>query len=322
MFFNLLYSFIIISQIYHYHFSEIISLSVNSFYKYEYKTNITSIDDLSETYLYSNIYIGDPSYEIKALLSIYHSYFSITKDIIIKGPNDSLTYYDMIKSNSFKNVSNSMDNNYNSIAKEKFILNIFNYKANEYYNITVDDMIFFYNNNKKDINNEKLYNLNIGFQILNKKELKEREMYSFINQLKNRSIIQNYDLCFFFQRGKKNNGSFLYNPDELINLKGELFIGELPDIYNSNFNNKQLLSTYSIYSGTLFKWALEFSNVYYNISIDETKQIYIKDVQLNINQIVILAPMIYNHKPHCIPLKIQILTNKFKSHDHLLMNRI
>jgi len=58
----------------------------------------------------------------------------------------------------------------------------------------------------------------------------------------------------------------LYNPDELINAKGKLLIGDLPNNYNpNNFNENQLLTTYSIYNNLFFKWGLEFSNIYYNI---------------------------------------------------------
>ena len=131
---NSLCILIIINQIYHYHSSNIISLPINSFFKYSHKANITSIDDLAETYLYSKINIGEPSYEIKAFLSIYHSYFSLTKNLITKKVNDSLSYYDMEKSNSFKNVSNNLDdNNYNSIAQETFILKFFGCQKLQYF---------------------------------------------------------------------------------------------------------------------------------------------------------------------------------------------
>ena len=154
-------------------------------------------------------------------------------------------------------------------------------------------MIFIYNDNNKDNNLANSYYLNIGFQIINQKKYKERENYNFINQLKKRNIIENYDWCIFFKKGKNHDGSFLYNPDELINAKGELLIGDLPNNYNPDFQNKQLLSTYSIYSNQLFKWSLEFSNVYYNKSINVTKKIDISDFQLNINNYIILAPISY-----------------------------
>ena len=73
---KLLYFIIIINQIYLLHTSQIVSLPFNSFFKYGYRTNITSIDDLSRMNLYSKINIGEPLYEIKTFLSVQHSYFS------------------------------------------------------------------------------------------------------------------------------------------------------------------------------------------------------------------------------------------------------
>ena len=298
MSFQLLYFIIIINQIYLLHSSQIVSLPFNSFFKYGNRTNISSIDDLSRINLYSKINIGEPLYEIKAFLSVQHSYFSINKDYLSKNINDFFTHYNIKKSNSFKNVSTNIsilgNINYDSVATEKFELNIYNYIKKEYYNISLDDMIIIYNDNdKNDQNILNTYYLNIGFQIINQKKYKEREQFNFINQLKKKNIIQRYDWCIFFQKGKNNNGSFLYNPNELINAKGEILIGDLPNNYNSNFHSQQLLSTYSIFSDSLYKWALEFSNVYYNKSLNEIKKIHYTDVQLNINSYVILSPMIY-----------------------------
>lgn len=294
---------IVINQIYIFNSSEIVSIPFNSFFKHRTKTNISSIDDLAQTNLYSIISIGEPSYEIKAFLSVQHSYFSITSNHITKNVNEFSSHYDLKKSNSFKNITNSnsrrlFDIKNDFIAKEKFKLNVFNYQKKEHYNISIDDMIFIYDNKKKDTNDKdkkiNSYYLNIGFQIINQKKINERNKYNFIYQLKKRNIIKNYDWCIFFEKGKNENGNFLYNPDELINAKGKLLIGDLPNNYNpNNFNENQLLTTYSIYNNQVFKWGLEFSSIYYNISSNITRKITINDVQLNINNYLILCPMIY-----------------------------
>jgi hypothetical protein len=294
---------IVINQIYILKASEVVSIPFNSFFRHGTKTNISSIDDLAQTNLYSTISIGEPSYEIKAFLSVQHSYFSITSNHITKNVNEFSSHYDLKKSNSFKNITNSnsrrlFDIKNDFIAKEKFKLNVFNYQKKEHYNISIDDMIFIYDNKKKDTNDKdkkiNSYYLNIGFQIINQKKINERNKYNFIYQLKKRNIIKNYDWCIFFEKGKNENGNFLYNPDELINAKGKLLIGDLPNNYNpNNFNENQLLTTYSIYNNQVFKWGLEFSSIYYNISSNITRKITINDVQLNINNYLILCPMIY-----------------------------
>ena len=249
---------------------EIVSIPFNSYFNHKTKKSISSLDDLSRTNLYTKISIGEPSQEIQAFLSVQHSYFSISTSQNIKNINDFHSHYNIVKSNSFKNISTGRvltDTNYNSMAMEKFKLNMFDYKNKEYYNISINDMIFIYNNKDDDINankninqksdkkEEKSYYLNIGFQIINQKFFKEREKYNFITQLKKRGLINQYDWSIYFKKGPKNNGSFLYNPDFLINAEGEILIGDLPNNYNpNNYNIEQLKKTYSIYTPQLFKW--------------------------------------------------------------------
>ena len=293
----ILFIFIIINNIYLIHSSEIIIIPFFSFLRLRTNCNLLSIDDLAYSSLYTNIKIGDPTYDIKTFLSVQHPYFSITQNNLLDNRNDFFSNYSFSKSNTFKNITinekNIKNTNYDSAAKEKFELNLFNHEKKVRYNLTIDDMIFIFNDNIKGINTGKTFNLNIGFQIINKNKYKEREKYNFIYQLKDRHIIQNYDWCIFFEKGKNNNGSFLYNPNELINAKGELFLGDFPHNYNNNFHKSQLLSAYSVYSPILFKWALEFSSIYYNKTIKETIDISIKGIQLNFNNYLILAPMIY-----------------------------
>ena len=302
--------FIILAYIFSFIYcQEIVSIPFNSQYNRKNKKSITSLDDLADTNLYTKISIGEPSHEIQAFLSVQHSYFSISSSKNIKNINDFQSHYNIIKSNSFKNILTGRtlaEANYNSMAMEKFQLNIFNYKKREYYNTSINDMIFIYNN--KDNVNEKSYYLNIGFQIINQKFFKEREKYNFITQLKKREIIGNYDWSIFFKKGPNNNGNFLYNPEYLINAKGEILIGDLPNNYNpNNFNIQQLKKTYSKYTPLLFKWGLEFKNIYFYKNNNESniisnkngtnmENISVTDVQININQYIILSPLIYFYK--------------------------
>ena len=297
---------------------EIVSIPFTSYFNHKTKTNISTMDDLSKSNLCAKILIGDPSHEIYAFLSIHHSYFSISTSKNIKNINDFQSHYNIVKSNTFKNISTGkrflLDTNYDSIAAEKFKLNMFNSQKKEYYNISINDMIFIYNTNENNINTnykninqnkeeQKSYYLNIGFQIINQKMLKEREKYNFITQLKKREIIDKYDWSIFFKKGPNNNGNFLDNPDYLINAKGEILIGDLPDNYNpNNYNIEQLKKTYSIYNSNIFKWGLEFKEIFYykdNIKKQNSTQIVnisVKDVHININNYIILSPMIYFHK--------------------------
>jgi len=294
---------------------EIVSIPFNSYFNHKTKKNISSLDDLSRSNLYSKISIGEPSQEIHAFLSVQHSYFSISASPNIKNINDFQSHYNIVKSNSFKNISTGRyltDTNYDSIAMEKFKINIFNYNKKEYSNKSINDMIFIYNNKDYEINTNKVNNyfLNIGFQIINQKLIKEREKYNFITQLKKRDIIKKYDWSIYFEKGPNNKGNFLDNPDYLLNAKGEILIGDLPNNYNpNNYNIEQLKKTYSIYTPQLFKWGLKFKEIYYykntknnndignnNKNSSQMVNISIKDVQININNYIILSPIIYFHK--------------------------
>ena len=283
--------------------NDIVSIPFNSYFNHKSKQNITSIDDFSRNNLYTKILIGEPPQEIQTFLSVQHSYFSITTSQLTKNANDFYSHYNITKSYSFKNISTGRylesNNNYDSIAMEKFNLNKYNYEKNEYYNISIDDMIFIYNNKDSNINNiNNKYYLNIGLQIINQKYLKEREKYNFISQLKKRKIIDKYEWSIHFQKGPNNNGNFLSNPDYLINAKGQLLIGDIP----SEYNKEKIKTTYSIYTPQLFKWGLQFSDIYYYKdnkdinNITNTEIISITDAQININNYVILSPMIYFHK--------------------------
>ena len=99
---HLIIIIIIINQLDILNSSDVVLISFKSFFKYGSKTNMSSIDDLANTNLYSKINIGDPSYEIKAFLSVQHPYFSITPNHITKNINEFSSHYDITKSNSFK----------------------------------------------------------------------------------------------------------------------------------------------------------------------------------------------------------------------------
>ena len=79
----LLFIIIFLNQLYLTYNSEIVSIQFDSFFKQGTKTNISSIDDLAHVNLLSKINIGTPSYEIKTFLSVQHSFFSITPNIVI-----------------------------------------------------------------------------------------------------------------------------------------------------------------------------------------------------------------------------------------------
>ena len=72
---------------------------------------------------------------------------------------------------------------------------------------------------------------------------------------------------------KYNNNNLLYDSDELINLKGNLIIGDFPHKFDSkNYYKSQFIKTYS--SLKVMKWELEFNKIYYinTIKISNSNQ--------------------------------------------------
>ena len=256
------------------------------------------IDDLEERNLYSIINIGEPDYKIKTILSSQHSYFALTpnKYIDIDPLNISLSNYNFTKSNTFKNVTclnqYYFESNKDILGEESIKIDIFNYNDGKSREKYINNMNIIIGINDKYIENH--YSLNIGFQLIMNNNNRETQNYNFIYQLKEKGIINNYYWCLFFERGTKENGIFLYNPDELFNAKGKLIIGDLPSNYQSQkFHKSQLLSTYSYGKDSIKTWAIQFNDIYYyNKNNKIIKDIYY-DVHFDINNYQIQAPNSY-----------------------------
>ena len=94
----------------------------------------------------------------------------------------------------------------------------------------------------------------------------------------------------FNNANKYNNNNLLYDPDELINLKGNLIIGDYPHNYDSKNNYKsQFIKTYSTFSENVMKWELRFNKIYYLNNNEEQK---INDINANLDpsNYLIFAP--------------------------------
>ena len=261
------------------------------------------IDQLIDSSLYSYIKIGEPEYKIKLIPSTLNPYLSMTYQFISQnGNNIKYEYeYDVHKSKTFKNISATgkyFIRSYRDIkATERIKINIFNYNNNITKEINVDDMNFILEvknlNKKKNTDTIKIYNLNIGLQILHdNKNSYEKYNYTFIYQLKRKKIINNYHWSVFFEKGKNKKGKNLYNANDLINTKAELIIGDYPDKYKPNILDENQLMT--IKSNYLY-WNLYFSNIYYftNSTINKKQIIPCPNTELSFNSFQINAPMTY-----------------------------
>ena len=132
------------------------------------------IDQLIDSSFYSILKIGEPEYKIKIIPSTQNPYLSMTYQYIALNKDNIKYEYDIHKSKTYRNISaigRYFIRSYRDIkATEKIKINIFNYNNNITKEINVDDMNFILEvenwNKKKKADKIKIYNLNIGLQIL------------------------------------------------------------------------------------------------------------------------------------------------------------
>ena len=274
---------------------EIVILPLNSSFKRSSNYGFSFIDDLQERNLYSIISIGEPDYKIKTVLSFQHPYFALIPNKYIDQTNITTSKYNYTNSNTFKNITclnqYFFESNNDILAEERFKIEIFNYQNDKSSEIFLNNMNIILGIN--DYYKENEFFVNIGLQIIIDNKNREKQNYNFIYQLKEKGIINNYYWCIFFEKGTKQNGIFLHNPDELFNAKGKLIIGDLPNNYQSkNFHKSQLLSTYSYGKDSINTWAIEFNSIYYYHNNKMIKDTYCH-VHIDINNYQIQAPNTY-----------------------------
>ena len=274
----------------------IISFSLNYYNKTTLSNSISSIYNLLDnSYLYTNIKIGEPEHHIKTFLSMSTPHFSMSSELILLNDKEILNYYDINKSSTFKNISFS-DNYYiesinDIIAKENFKLLSYDINNKKDKEIEINDLNFIFIVKNKNIKNEnltELFYLTIGLQIISDNKYK----YNFIHILKERKIIDNYNWFILYEDNKENNQENLCNLDEIINNKPKLLIGTLPhEVDPMKYNKNQLISAYS----NNFDWILFFKNVYYykNDNNLTKKNLYDNRVQIDLNKLFIYAPSLY-----------------------------
>ena len=276
--------------------NEIVILSLNSSYKNDLYSEFNFLDNIQERILYSKIKIGEPLFEIKALITVKDPYFSLTPNKFNNIIYNSNLNYNFTNSQTFKNITclneYLLESRNDIIAEERFKLNIFNYKKNTNTEIFLNNMNFVLG--ITDNYKEKIYNLNIGLRILKENTNRANQNYSFIYQLKEKKIINNYYWYIFFDKGDNKNGKFLYNADKLFNASGILILGDSPsDVQPNKFHKSQLLTSYSYAKDLVNTWAIEFNSIYhYNKNNKTVKDTYYK-VHIDINNYLIQAPNSY-----------------------------
>ena len=284
--------------------SDIISLELLYNINISKNDNISFIlSNLGNTYLYSYIKIGEPEYSLKTNISVTTPHFFIGSNLEPKSIINSLDLYDIYKSKTFKNISKLNQYYVQSVedisAKEKFIINIYNSDNKNNKNQIINDMDFVLgvrNSFQTKHNYSEVYFITIGLQLYSTSKYIQEKQFNFISISKEKEIISNYNWFIYYEKISLKDDYKLYNVDDLIKNKKNLWIGGYPHEYASKYYSKgQLFSVYSNY----FLWIIEFKCVYFyrnNTKFNTgmiKQEIYHNKARLDFNNFFIYAPSLY-----------------------------
>jgi len=265
--------------------------------------NISSIfNSLSNTYIYSQMKIGQPEYSIKTLFSFNSPYFCMLSNYELIDEKNLLNYYNVENSETFHNISclnQYYVQSYKDIhAEEKFAINVYNLdeKSNKEFIIKDLDFVLGVRNiYQKKENLTEIYYMTIGLQFFTSQRYTQEKKIDFISLIKEKKLVENYNWFIYYEKIKRN-GDGLYNLDELVNSGKSLIFGDFPHKYKSNeFHEEQLLNANSHY----FLWILEFKSVYFyrnNTKFNTgmfKQELYHNKAQLNFNNFIMYAPSLY-----------------------------
>ena len=172
------------------------------------------------------------------------------------------------------------------MAREEFKFN--NYDKEE---IKIKNINFILNEDTDD----KIPNcLEIGL-LMNQWPQSEFSRTNIITQLKEKKYINEYSWSTIFNKATKyNNNNLLYDPDELLNLKGNIFIGDNCHNFDSeNYYQSQLKTTYASYSDNIMIWDLKFNKIFYIKNDNIEDKISDKTAKLDPSNYLIYAPKSY-----------------------------
>ena len=238
----------------------------------------------------STIKIGSESYPLKVMFNINDPYLYISEDCPIKDNFKTNFNYNRYKSQSFYNTS-SFDLNFGKSSHACTATENFKVYNSEKKEIQIEKINFIL---MQDTNEYKPNCLNIGLINNQYKDSAFKEM-NLIRQLKQNNYGKEYVWSIIFNFDTKYNNNYLLpTPDEIINLKGELIIGDYPhNLYHKNYFESQLVQTYSIFSENIMKWELEFNKIYYKKNGGKEKVIDDENVKFDPSNYLIIAPNIY-----------------------------
>ena len=209
----------------------------------------------------SLIEIGSPPQKIEALFNLKLSNIYISNNCL-----NCTTFYSYKKSNSFSKI----DTNNKPIGfGNQFYANetFYFYDGNNSRRKTVENMLIYLPElTEDDLENKNMKNcLNIGLKFPDYSNTYQK---SFIQQLKNKSIINQYFWTMIFYDNKYNkdyDGAFII---------GNILNDYYPNIYYDDFSPNKIVHTYTgnikkknkSNKNDILEWGLKFNQIYYEIN--------------------------------------------------------
>ena len=238
--------------------------------------------------------IGSNSYPLKAFINSKDSYFFISTNCNIQklyfSEYKTNFNYNRHKSYSFYNTSNfELSFSKTSVActaSEDF--EILNAKKME---TTKEKLNFILT---EDTNEDIPNCLQIGL-LENKNKDSLYSEYNLITQLKQKGKIKESCWSIIFNKPIQfNNDNLLVASDELLNLKGNLIIGDyLHNFDSKNYYESQMVTTYTTFNFNIMKWELSFDKIYYKYNNKEIKKLADNKVALDPSNYFIVGPEDY-----------------------------
>ena len=250
-------------------------------------------------YLYTKTNIGTPK---KNIYTYIHSdksqnLFTMYEAMKILQDDEKENYYEVSKSESFKNISvigyKYIKSENDIEAQEKFFFNVYDTKTKLSKEIEINNIEFVFGVDAIKVN-EGIDILNLGFPVIDEKSMTDRFKYNLILQLVNKKIIDSYDWFISYDNSLNDNSDNVIKAEDISKLNPVIMIGAPPHYYNKElYQESQLLKTNS----DLYFYSITFKDVYLYLSTStgENRKISIDEntVELYLEDIMIYAPFYY-----------------------------
>ena len=213
--------------------------------------DIKVIDEYINYDIYTDLLMGTPPQKVTLFIEPNESVFQFKKiSLQYNSHKFNTSFISKIEENTFSLFNSNKSSSYKGYYSDNFIFTTYENKT-----IEVSDFQFtVYLNNRNEI---KSYGIIGLFTMITPSSI-FRDLFPFINQLKDKNIIDDYVFTFLY-----NNNNNLF--EEKINL-GKILIGESPYIFNEKIFKKD--DEIKIYS---------YSSTHWSLMIDEIKFIYNKE---------------------------------------------